>query len=1101
MEVSITAKPKTLASSLPLSSQFQLPASIRRQFLGCGAHLRPSGLRSRARKRELGFRVQSPRCLLSNPMDEGSILAVAAAVATLATMHLVYMNYKKAKRGDAAKFSDDGNVDVMVNRELCKLDEDILEHEAVGNQPQSSENRCKIPFEKGNAFLRRENMLHEEVYDSDVKDVKQLVIEKAGLLGEESLINEVQPGLELNYPPTCSELPGVDGFVALTSSLAKNELKAVQEGDATAKMPNCLLQNEGGMSDAISPIVVTEPFIEKKSGNTNQNTYELGHIATKHGETLISSNVGPLAQPTGEVSSYKGKRQPLVKSMSRLNYSSIKPRDLTVSQLGTALAGANILAKRSPLTAEGQTLIGCLKESAVSQGNELIEVQDITRHTKTFKNKINYGDFYTPPLRNGFPRDVNGSTTYLRTYDRLLRDGRLGDCIDLLERIESKGLLDMDKVHHMKFLKSCKSQKAIKEAFRFCKLIQKPTLSTFNMLLSVCASAQDFDGAFQAMLLVKEAGLNPDCKLYTTLISTCAKSGKVDAMFEIFHEMVNAGVDPNLHTYGALIDGCARAGQVAKAFGAYGIMRSKKVQPDRVIFNALITACGQSGAVDRAFDVLAEMRAEAKPIDPDHVTVGALMKTCIQAGQVDRVRAVYEMLHKYNIKGTPDVYTIAVKSCSETGDLEFALSIYSDMKKNGVVPDEMFLSTLIDVAGHAGKVDTAFEILQDARSKRMQLGNVTYSSLMGACCNANNWQKALELYEEIKAIKLLPTVSTLNALVTSLCDGDQLLKSVEVLDELKQAGVQPNTITYSILIVACEKKDEAELGFTIFSKAKEDGIPPNQIMCRCLTGLCLKSLEKAHSLGEPIVTFNSGKPQIDSKWTSWAIMVYRETISAGVIPTIEVFSQVLGCLQFPRDSSLRSQFIENLGFHIYASRCSNICSLLDGFGEYDTRSFSVLEEAASLGVIPRVSFKDNPIVVDARKLLIHTVEVHLLTILKFLKHRLAAGARLPSITILLLTEKTQIKPSNGERRTVNVAGRTGQAAGSLLRRLGIQYSGDESYGKIRISGLALRRWFRPKLSEASFSGKPGEMIPIQARLAKGIAGQQRDIRSYNLSLE
>lgn len=36
------------------------------------------------------------------------------------------------------------------------------------------------------------------------------------------------------------------------------------------------------------------------------------------------------------------------------------------------------------------------------------------------------------------------------------------------------------------------------------------------------------------MLLVKEAGLKPDCKLYTTLISTCAKSGKVDAMFEVW---------------------------------------------------------------------------------------------------------------------------------------------------------------------------------------------------------------------------------------------------------------------------------------------------------------------------------------------------------------------------------------------------------------------------------------------------------------------------------------------------------------------------------------------------------------------------------------
>lgn len=40
-------------------------------------------------------------------------------------------------------------------------------------------------------------------------------------------------------------------------------------------------------------------------------------------------------------------------------------------------------------------------------------------------------------------------------------------------------------------------------------------------------------GALQVMELLKEAGLKPDCKLYTTLISTCAKCGKVDAMFEV----------------------------------------------------------------------------------------------------------------------------------------------------------------------------------------------------------------------------------------------------------------------------------------------------------------------------------------------------------------------------------------------------------------------------------------------------------------------------------------------------------------------------------------------------------------------------------------
>lgn len=46
-----------------------------------------------------------------------------------------------------------------------------------------------------------------------------------------------------------------------------------------------------------------------------------------------------------------------------------------------------------------------------------------------------------------------------------------------------------------------------------------------------------FTGALHVMELLKEAGLKPDCILYTTLISTCAKCGKVDAMFEVGNEI------------------------------------------------------------------------------------------------------------------------------------------------------------------------------------------------------------------------------------------------------------------------------------------------------------------------------------------------------------------------------------------------------------------------------------------------------------------------------------------------------------------------------------------------------------------------------------
>ncbi|XP_077246517.1 pentatricopeptide repeat (PPR) superfamily protein [Tasmannia lanceolata] len=1053
MDVSLSAKPQTLLlSCIPLSSSSSsrfsshlfVFTSLRSEFLGSGIRSRPPELRSRRKCRKLGFQTQPRHCFCQASLDGRTILvAVTIAVASFTAIRWFYLSYIRRKK--------DSLVTTALEREETLI--------------------AKTSQDAGS-----------EVISSSSRDTESA---------------ETRDGMSLTLPPVMLNEIGLlepeSSSIAMTELLIRDEEQAV-------------LANKVTTVDVGPAVHVKHTHAEGNQGN------ELSNEMAEEGDHKGLSFNGLSEFVRGEIYTFYEEKQSGLRSktpflaITRISpHISVRDNNSISPQLWpNSPTGAELPAKDTSSATEfleGPSPVVFYNGGSASKRKGSINVSGFSRERNRHGHQIGNIDFSRFPQPNGINvNDKSDPSKYLSTYNRLLRDGRLVDCIELLESMERKGLLDMDKIYHSRYLNTCKNPKAVKEAFRFINLVKKPTLSTFNLLLSVCASSHDTEGAFKVLQLVKKAGLKADCKLYTTLISTCAKSGKVDAMFEVFHEMVNSGVEPNVHTYGALIDGCARAGQVAKAFGAYGILRSKKVKPDRVIFNALITACGQSGAVDRAFDVLTEMRAEPQPIDPDHVTIGALMKTCTQAGQVDRAREVYKMMHLYNIKGTPDVYTIAVSSCSQTGDLEFALSIYNDMKKNGVAPDEMFLSALIDVAGHAGKADFAFEIIQDAKVQGLHLGSISYSSLMGACSNAKNWQKALELYEDIKSAKLLPTVSTLNALISSLCDGDQLQKSIEILAEIKEAGVCPNAITYSILFVACEKKDELELGFKLLSQAKKDGVVPYVIMSRCLTGMCLWRFEKAASLGEPILSFNSGKPQIDNKWTSWALMVYRETIAAGFVPSVEVFSQVLGCLKFPRDTSLRNRLLENLGVSVDASRRSNLCSLLDGFGEYDPRSFYLLEEAAaSHGIVPCVSLKGSPIIVDSRKLEIRTAEVYLLTVLKGLKHRLAAGARLPNITILLPVEKTHVMSPKGDK-TVNLAGRTGQAISALLRRLGLSYQGKESIGKVRVSGLALKRWFQPKLA-SPFSGKQADLGSSQKSLGKGIADQQRDIRSNDLSLE
>jgi len=241
------------------------------------------------------------------------------------------------------------------------------------------------------------------------------------------------------------------------------------------------------------------------------------------------------------------------------------------------IESTNSNAMSSYLPAGHFAPVACLREGPVSKQEKAVKDHDDAPVTgwsiSNVLNKENPDNF--AQAKRGGLKGTMDTFDYSRIYNSLLIDGRLKDCVDLLESMEQNGLLDMKKIHHASFFSMCKKQRAVWEALRFCRLIDSPKISTFNMLLSVCAKSQDFGGALQVMELLKEAGLKPDCKLYTTLISTCAKCGKVDAMFEVFHEMVSAGVEPNVNTYSSLIDGCARAGQVAKAFGAYGIMSSK----------------------------------------------------------------------------------------------------------------------------------------------------------------------------------------------------------------------------------------------------------------------------------------------------------------------------------------------------------------------------------------------------------------------------------------------------------------------------------------------------------------------------------------------
>ncbi|CAL5212581.1 unnamed protein product [Lathyrus oleraceus] len=1065
-------------------------SSLRTQFLGCNRSLRPppspgsasgSSLRfSNKRSNRLALlRLHSPRFVFKASFNSHPLIVVVVVV-TLSAVSLIHFTLNKRKknlnqgRAEFALSPQGSNVgNQVIDSQILDFPEfqrdNSLNEVGKLNDHNGKDNHVFEDQEVHCQFLQS-SMVQETALKTQTLDSSSSVLDSS-VNGNSSHVLE-EPFLSVAFKS--SPLEPIAFAEEMTLHVEENQGVV----DSNLELPLSMVKPEHTASSV---------GLDNTLDTINGHTHEKIELHAIKSDVLFGESVRE-----GLYMFYEDNNSASVSVTPLSSNKSFSPSASSVNRTRLSAAIRNISLNRLGLSAD----VSLQNAEYIDEGyppqhnsnNVLPQSSHIMVHMDQENDQVRVHD----------SQKIDPSEL-LRKYNTLLKAGRLCECVELLKDMEMKGLLDMTKVYHAKFFNICKKQKAVKEAFDYVRLIPNPMPSTFNMLMSVCASSQDSEGAFQVMQLLKDARLDPDCKLYTNLISTCGKSGKVDLMFEVFHKMVNSGVEPNVHTYGALIDGCARAGQVGKAFGAYGILRSKNVKPDRVVFNALIAACAQSGAVSRAFDVVAEMEAEIHPIEPDHVTFGTLMKACAKAGQVERAHEVYKMIQQYNIKGSSEVYTIAINSCSQTGDWEFARSVYNDMTQKGVLPDEMFMSALIDVAGHAKKLEAAFDILHQARKEGVQIGIMTYSSLMGACCKTRDWQKALELYEYLKSLKLVQTVSTINALLTALCNGDQFQKALEVLSEMKGLGLRPNSITFSILIVASEKRDDMEAAQMLLSQGKKDGAAPTLIMCRCIIGMCLRRFEKACLVGEPVLSFDSGRPLVNNEWTSLALSVYRETIGAGEKSTSEILSQILGCLKLPYDTYMKNRLVENLGVSAESSTSSHLCSLIDGFGEYDPRAFSILEEAASYGVVPSVSFKVNPIVIDVKELHPYTAEVYLLTVLKGLKHRLAAGAKLPNLIILLPVEEAKVLSPNGEKIII-LAERGGQAVAALFRRLHIPYQGSESNGKLRINSPGLTKWYQPKLESPKF-GLQGDWSSSQSRLGKNISNQQRNIRTGNLSLD
>ncbi|CAA2972374.1 pentatricopeptide repeat-containing At5g02830, chloroplastic [Olea europaea subsp. europaea] len=157
---------------------------------------------------------------------------------------------------------------------------------------------------------------------------------------------------------------------------------------------------------------------------------------------------------------------------------------------------------------------------------------------------------------------------------------------------------------------SCQSRLTMKVPFR-------PTTSTYNILLKACGS--DYYRAKHLMDEMKTLGLSPNHISWSILIDICGSSGNVEGAMKILRSMREGGIQPDVVTYTTAIKVCVEHKDMKLAFSLFAEMKKYQIRPNLVTYNTLLRARRRYGSlqeVQKCLAVYQDMRkAGYKPND------------------------------------------------------------------------------------------------------------------------------------------------------------------------------------------------------------------------------------------------------------------------------------------------------------------------------------------------------------------------------------------------------------------------------------------------------------------------------------------------------
>ncbi|CAE7947721.1 unnamed protein product [Symbiodinium sp. KB8] len=313
-------------------------------------------------------------------------------------------------------------------------------------------------------------------------------------------------------------------------------------------------------------------------------------------------------------------------------------------------------------------------------------------------------------------------------------------------------------------------------------------LITYNVAISACEKAAEWEPALSLLSKLGDASLIRDVVTYGASISACEKAtrwpeallllGEAEATVQANVIILSAAISAcekalplppgsqwrsaldllgqagprrlraDTIMYSSAVSACGRAFEWQQALRLLGEVEMEQFAPEIVVYNSAITACEKTEKWEAALQLMSYM--EEKGLQADVITYSSAVSACDKAGRWELATWFLSLGRIRHLQPNAFTYSAAISACAKQAKWRTALALCQESRENELPPSEILWGSVISSLEKGGKWQHALLFLEEGNSYALSLDAVAYSSAIRACAGAHRWQQAVELILEVE---------------------------------------------------------------------------------------------------------------------------------------------------------------------------------------------------------------------------------------------------------------------------------------------------------------------------------------------------------------